>query len=33
MIPATAVQNSLSKHQETPKLKLACLGHNEHTLQ
>ena len=33
MIPATAVQNPLSKHQEMPKLKLACLGYNIHTLQ
>ena len=33
MIPATAVQNPLSKHQEMPKLKSACLGYNVHTLQ
>ena len=32
MIPATAVQNPLSKHQEMPKLKSACLGYNVHTL-
>ena len=32
MIPATAVQNPLSKHQEMPQLKSACSGCNIHTL-
>ena len=32
MIPATVVQNPLSKHHEMPKLKLVCSGYNVHTL-